>query len=72
MPVPGGLPWFALGAGCPAVSKVLGALILAPPGSPHQLPSGHKVVLEVLLGYTGCRAGEKRSRLELGEVQPHC
>lgn len=55
-----------------SVSKVLVALIIALPGSASQLPSGSKVALGVLLGYTGCGAGERRSRPELGEVQPRC
>lgn len=54
------------------VFQVLGALITALPGRACQPPSGSKVALEVLLGYTGCGAGEKRSSPELGEVQPHC
>lgn len=55
-----------------SIAKGLVALITALLGSASQLPSGHKVALEALLGYTGCGAGEKRSSPELGEVRPHC
>lgn len=37
-----------------SISQVLGAFITALLGRARQLPSGSKVALEVLLGYTGC------------------
>lgn len=59
-------------AAYPGASPRYWWLIIAIWGSASKLPRGHKVSLEVLLGYTGSGADEKRSSPVMGEIQPYC